>query len=63
MGIWMVGEPLPVDRLMSFPVRLPETVAMLEREAPQVVDEPQLPVLTVPPVSGKPKALATRDNP
>jgi very-short-patch-repair endonuclease len=55
MGVWLVShEPFTIDRLMTYSVRLPETVERLEREAPPAEHEPELPVLTIPPVSGSP---------
>jgi very-short-patch-repair endonuclease len=55
MGVWLAGGgALLDDRLMSYPVRLPEAVERLERDTPPVDDEPKLPVLTIPSVAGTP---------
>jgi very-short-patch-repair endonuclease len=59
MGVWLVGEPLLDDRLMTFAVRLPEAVERLERETPPASEELDLPVLSVPPVAGTPNRVSS----
>ncbi len=62
LGVWLVGEPLPADRLMSVRVTVPEAIARLEREAPSVAHEPDLPVLTVPSVAGVPNGASVTET-
>jgi len=62
MGVWLIGGELPTDRLMTHRVRPPDAVSRLEREALPVDHEPELPVLTVPPVAGTPNGASPTET-
>lgn len=54
MGVWLTGD-LTADHLATYPVRIPESIERLEREAPPVECEPVPAILTIPPISGTSK--------
>ncbi|WP_064741820.1 endonuclease domain-containing protein [Hamadaea tsunoensis] len=62
MGVWLVGGPLPSDRVMTCRIGLPEPLARLDRETPPMESRPDLPILTVPAVSGAPNGTSSTER-
>jgi very-short-patch-repair endonuclease len=63
VGVWLTGTPLRhVDRLSIVHVRIPDPVASIAREVTPASLPPDLPVVSYPPVSGRPHPASNAEQ-
>jgi very-short-patch-repair endonuclease len=63
VGVWLTGPPLKhVDRLSMVPVRLPDPVASIAREAAPASLPAKLPAVSYPPVAGQPHPASRAEH-